>query len=130
MTKLAMGFDYGAARIGVAVGQKLTGTATALGVVPAKDGIPDWRRLDELVSEWRPRVLVVGLPLNMDDSMSEMALRASKFARRLEGRYQLPCELIDERLSTFAAEVEGRESGAGATDAIAARLILETWLTA
>jgi len=135
MSSIVMGFDYGTKRIGVSVGQKVTGTANAAGIIKARDGIPNWDQLDALVKEWQPSLFVVGLPLNMDDTMSDMGVRASRFARRLHGRYHLPAEMMDERLSTFEARSVQQESrdnpstgDSDALDAIAARLILESWL--
>lgn len=125
MTELAMAFDFGTKRIGVAVGQKITGTATPVTVVKAKDGKPEWQIIDRLVEEWKPTVFVVGLPINMDGTESDMSKAASRFSRRLHGRYGIRIELIDERLSTFEArEFETPDK----LDAIAAKLILETWL--
>jgi putative Holliday junction resolvase len=123
MADLAMGFDFGSSKIGVSIGQGLTSTATALTIIRAQDGIPDWDALDKLVSEWQPKVFVVGLPLNMDDTMSDMAKAATRFSRRLNGRYHIRAEMMDERLSTFEAK-----EFSGQVDAIAAKLILETWL--
>ncbi len=129
---LVMGFDYGQRRIGIAIGQMLTQTATPLCIVPARDGVPFWDRIDELVQEWQPGMLIVGLPLNMDGSMSEAAVAVEKFSRRLQGRYHLPVELVDERLSSVEArhEISGAESGRQQKylDHLAARIILETWL--
>lgn len=123
MVDLAMGFDFGSSKIGVSIGQGLTSTATALTIIRAQDGIPDWDALDKLVSEWQPKVFVVGLPLNMDDTMSDMAKAATRFSRRLNGRYHIKAEMMDERLSTFEAK-----EYSGQVDAIAAKLILESWL--
>lgn len=120
-----MGFDYGTTKMGIAVGQSLTGTATPIAVIRARDGIPDWDAIDALVREWSPRQFVVGLPINMDGSMSDMARAAAKFGRRLTGRYHLPHELADERLSSFEAREFGDDDN---IDAVAAKLILETWL--
>ena len=125
MTDIAMGFDFGQTKIGVAVGQSVTGTATPLGIVKARDGKPDWNAVDGYVTEWKPSVMVVGLPLNMDDTMSEMGEAAAKFGRRLNGRYNLPVEMVDERLSTFEARGMTDEDQ---VDAVAAKLILETYL--
>ncbi len=120
-----MAFDFGTQRIGIAVGQKITGTATPVAVVKAKDGKPEWQVIDRLMEEWKPTVLVVGLPINMDGTDSDMSEAATRFSRRLHGRYGLRIELVDERLSTF----EAREfKNPGQLDAIAAKLILETWL--
>ncbi|MDA0271846.1 MAG: Holliday junction resolvase RuvX [Proteobacteria bacterium] len=125
MTELAMAFDYGTKRIGVAVGQKITGTATPVAVVKARDGVPDWQVIGRLVEEWKPTVFVVGLPINMDGTESDMSVAATRFSRRLNGRYGIRIELMDERLSTFEArEFETTDQ----LDAIAAKLILETWL--
>lgn len=125
----ALGFDFGTKRIGVAYGQSLTGTAQAVGVIAANDGIPEWQALEKIVAEWKPDVFVVGLPFNMDDSESELLLRARKFGKRLEGRLHKPCYGIDERLTSFEARGELlRGEASGVVDALAARLILETWL--
>ena len=125
MTDIVMGFDFGKRRIGIAVGQSVTGTASPVGIVNAREGKPEWQKIDKLVEEWQPGVIVVGLPINMDDSGSEMSAAAERFGRRLHGRYHLPVEMMDERLSTF----EAREfSDEAEVDAIAARLILESWL--
>jgi putative Holliday junction resolvase len=125
MTGLAMAFDFGTTKIGVAVGQKITGTATPVAVVKARDGIPQWLVIDRLVEEWQPTVLVVGLPINMDGTESDMSKAATRFSRRLHGRYGISIELMDERRSTFEArEFETPDQ----LDAIAAKLILETWL--
>lgn len=129
-----LGFDFGTKRIGVATGQAVTGTAAPLPPVPARDGIPDWDKLDALLAEWTPEALVVGLPLNMDDSESELSRLARKFARRLAARYRLPVFMCDERLSSHSArglliEVQGRRRGKlPALDSTAAVLIAEAWL--
>ncbi len=130
-----LGFDYGTRQIGVASGQSLTGSAAPLTVLRARDGIPDWEEIAGLIGEWRPDALVVGLPLNMDGSASEMSTRAEKFARRLEGRFNLPVHRVDERLSTFEAKHTLKEQGRSPAsyrtdpvDGIAAALLLETWL--
>lgn len=123
-----LAFDFGTKRIGVAVGQSLTGTAQALDLVPARDGVPDWDALEILVKRWQPDAFVVGLPFNMDDSESDLTLRARKFGKRLEGRLHKPCYGIDERLTSFEARGEIlRGNRDEAVDSIAARLILESW---
>ena len=125
MSSLLMGFDFGTGKIGIAVGQTVTKTASALAIIRARDGKPDWNQLDALVKEWQPNLFVVGLPLNMDDSMSEMAEAAERFARRLEGRYQIPYAMMDERLTSFEARESSTEDQ---IDAIAAKLILESFM--
>jgi putative Holliday junction resolvase len=125
MSALLMGFDFGTRKIGIAVGQTVTKTASALTIIRARDGKPDWNQLDALVKEWQPTLFVVGLPLNMDDSISEMAEAAERFARRLEGRYQTPYAMMDERLTSFEARESSTEEE---IDAIAAQLILESFM--
>ena len=123
-----LAFDYGLRRIGVAVGNALTGTATALPVLPARDGVPDWERIRRLIGEWGPALLLVGLPLNMDGTPSEMSERAARFSRRLHGRFGIRCELMDERLSSFEARDRmAGEAGRTALDSVAACVILESW---
>ena len=101
----------------------------------ARDGVPDWAEIGELLTEWQPGNLLVGRPLNMDDSESEMSQRAGKFARRLEGRFGLKVTLVDERLSSFEAKQLLKEAGHDGNyledpaDALAAKLILDTWLS-
>ena len=129
---IVMAFDFGVSKIGIAIGQTLTRGAQPLQTIPAKDGIPDWQQIEKLLAEWKPQLLVVGLPLNMDDSESELAQRARKFANRLHGRFGLPVELFDERLSSreareFVASEEGRLAAQSGLDAVAAGLILESW---
>ena len=127
MSGVILGFDFGVKKIGIAVGQQVTRTANPLTIIRARDGIPDWDALDNIMNEWRPTQLVVGLPLNMDDTPSDMSALAEKFGRRLNGRYNLPVEMMDERLSTF--EAQQRAEGEETVDAIAATVILESWLT-
>ncbi|WP_213004159.1 Holliday junction resolvase RuvX [Parahaliea maris] len=129
-----MAFDFGLRQIGVATGNCVLATCQPLTVLNARDGIPDWVAVEKLVKEWQPDVLVVGLPLNMDGSESELSRRAKKFARRLHGRLGLPVEMADERLSSFEAKSQQREQGhrgdykARPVDSEAAALILNTWL--
>ena len=85
-----MGFDYGTRKIGIAVGQLITKTANPIAIISARDGIPDWSEIEKLILEWQPSQLVIGLPLNMDETESEMSRRSLKFARRLTGRFSDP----------------------------------------
>ena len=121
-----LAFDFGLRNIGVATGQAVTYTATELGTVRAREGAPDWKAMDALVHEWLPDVLAVGLPLNMDGSLSDMAARAKRFAAKLRARYRLTVELVDERLTSF--EARGLSRDLDEQHAIAARLIAETYL--
>lgn len=127
-----LGFDFGTRRIGVAIGNTLTGTARPLALLPTRDGAPDWDAIARLVAEWKPARLLVGLPLNMDGSESESSTRARSFSRKLGGRMVLPVDLVDERLSSFEARGElareGHRHGKPAVDAVAAMLLVEQWL--
>lgn len=126
-----LGFDYGTAKIGIAVGQTETGTANPLTTLRAIRQKPDWDTITRLVDEWQPEALVVGLPYDMDDTETEIAPLARRFARQLEGRYRLPVHLTDERLTSQVARQElGRKAKKfDELDAVAAKLILETWLS-
>ena len=127
---VALGFDYGTHKIGVAVGQSLTATATPLQTLGAVNGRPDWQRIARLLEEWRPDVLVVGHPFEMSDREADNAEGAKRFARQLHGRFHLPVHMADERLTSREAWARlGREAGRDPTrvDSYAAKLILETW---
>jgi putative Holliday junction resolvase len=135
-----LGFDFGTKKIGVAVGQTVTGTASPLTTLRHRGHKPDWAAIEALMLEWRPQAAVLGLPHNMDDTEEEtLAEPVRRFARQLEGRFAVPVHLVDERLTTRAAEqalglrtqARRRQRGQRETDAIdayAAKLILETWL--
>lgn len=127
---LLLGFDFGPRKIGVAVGQTLTGSASPLMAVRARGHAPDWEAIGRLVSEWMPEALVVGIPYDLDDREVPWAPRVHRFARQLEGRFRLPVHRVDERLtSREARHLLGRAAASRETvDAVAASLILETWL--
>ena len=126
-----LAFDYGLKNIGVAIGQALTHSARALTELKARDGIPDWQLLARLLDEWKPSRVLVGLPLNMDGSDSEMSKRARKFANRLHGRFGVEVSLVDERLSTREAKsvaiAQGHKGNYGdkPIDSLAACILLE-----
>lgn len=133
---ILLGFDYGKRHIGVAVGQRLTGTATALSTLEARHGEPDWKQISALVDEWQPECFVVGLPYRLDGTSSGTTDATEHFARQLESRYRLPVYRQDERLTSREAEVTAaqyRRSGRLKRrhvdiDRIAAQIILQTWL--
>ncbi len=135
---VVVGFDYGRRRIGVAAGDTLTDGGRPLGVVPAANGVPDWNVLDRYVRELGPRVLVVGVPYNMDGTPGQLTGAALEFAAELRRRFPLEVVTVDERLSSREAEdiLRGqRASGArarrvrhGDVDAAAACVLVEQWL--
>lgn len=133
-----LGFDYGSKRIGVAVGQELTRSAHGLRTLHNTTSGPDWPAIDELIREWQPGLLVVGLPRHMEDDgrPHPLAERIRGFGKQLEQRYNLPVVWVDERLSSVEAETQLANSGKSranrydkaAVDKLAAAIILQTWL--
>ncbi|MCG7917400.1 MAG: Holliday junction resolvase RuvX [Candidatus Thiodiazotropha taylori] len=128
-SRTLLGFDFGTRKIGVAVGQTLTGTATPLETLELVNQKPDWVRIEELINEWQPQALVVGLPLDVDDSETDATQPALRFSRQLEGRFHLTVYLADERFTSFEARdrLGHRAKRLEDYDAVAAKLILETW---
>ena len=129
-----LGFDFGYKRIGVAVGQRITRSASPLPTLDATSGVPHWPSLDKLVSQWRPKALIVGLPTCIDDSKLYTTSAAKRFARQLKTHYEIPVYLVDERLSTIEARSLLFERGGynkikkTQVDGVAACIILEQWL--
>jgi len=130
--RVVLGFDFGEKRIGVAVGQELTGTARGITTLISKNRKPDWDAISRLIEEWHPDLLVVGRPLHMDGTEQPITHLAYRFGNRLSGRYNLPVEQVDERLSSYEAEQElSEESGKFSPEDIdqrAAEKILQSWL--
>jgi putative Holliday junction resolvase len=131
-----LGFDFGLRRIGVAVGQTATHTASSLETI-SHGREPDWIAIARLVKEWKPATLLVGLPLGSDGEETNMSKAARRFGTALQKRFSLEVAYADERLSSRAAEdrfAELRASGrarrkdANQLDAMAAQIILENWL--
>jgi putative pre-16S rRNA nuclease len=134
-TDTYLGFDFGNKKIGVAVGQTTTGTASPLQTIRSINQAPNWDIIDKLIQQWRPAGLVVGVSRQADGSDNPVTPRMLKFCRQLEGRYQLPVYQQDESLSTFEAkQMLFDEVGVNAAklwevqDQLAAQLILQTWL--
>lgn len=127
-----LGFDFGTRHIGVAVGQTVTGTARPLTTLNAQHGQPNWDDVSALVREWQPAALVLGVPVHMDGSEHERTRAARRFGNQLNGRYGLPVHWVDERLSSEEAERQLKNRGSGESkpdiDAVAAQVILQTWL--
>ena len=129
-----LGFDFGFKRIGVAVGQRLTGRATPLSTLKAVHGAPNWDLIQVLMNEWQPEALVVGLPTCLDGRPLYVTGAARGFARQLHKRWPCPVHVVDERLSTVEARTqlfaEGgyRKLKAAEVDSLAACIILEQWL--
>jgi len=131
-----LGFDHGGAHIGVAVGEELTRSARPLCTLHACEGEPDWAELGRLLSEWRPELLVVGVPWHADGSASKSTAAALAFRDRLQTQTAKPVFTVDERLSSREAQ-QRLSSGSQRRSArqlktrihqAAAAVILETWL--
>lgn len=130
---MIMAFDFGTQKMGMAVGQSMIESANPLALFPMKDGIPNWDELLKIVKQYQPTLFLVGLPLNMDDSESELSTRARKFARRLQHQTHINTLMVDERLSTREArdelehyQAQGRAKKLAA-DSIAAALFIQSW---
>jgi putative Holliday junction resolvase len=135
-----LGFDVGHKRIGVAVGNPITGTASELGLIDVRDGIPDWARFERLLKDWSPVAIIVGDPLALDttDPDPPARQRARGFARAAGKRSGLPVLMVDESRSSkeaagrFAEQRRAglrRRSDAAEIDALAAVVIVERWLS-
>ncbi|WFP48989.1 Holliday junction resolvase RuvX [Methylomonas sp. EFPC3] len=129
-----LGFDFGNKKIGVAVGYAGSGIASPLQTIRSLNQVPDWSRIGQLIAEWRPAGLVVGISRQADGSDNVVTPRMQKFCRQLQGRYNLPVHQIDEALTTFAAkQMLFDELQLSATklwavqDQLAAQLILQSW---
>ena len=128
MIKVILAFDYGEKRIGVAVGQTLTQTARAVETLTTINKKIDWDSITTLVKRWRPDLFVVGNPTLKSGRVHALKAEIIKFSRKLAGRHNIPVEFIDERLSSRAALNYAEEVKRAGLDAVAAKLILETWL--
>jgi putative Holliday junction resolvase len=132
-----MGFDYGTKKIGVAIGQTTTSTASPLQTIRSIRQNPDWDKIAALIKEWQPYGLVVGISRQQNGSDNPVTARMLKFCRQLEARFRLPVFQQDETLSTYEAKqllFDDLAVNAGklweVQDQLAAQLILQTWLNA
>ena len=107
--RTVLSFDYGLRRIGVAVGNTLTGTAEALETIAAQEGTPDWPAIDRCVANWRPAAIVAGVPYNMAGRDARITTAALRVADQLGGRYGIEVHRVDERLTSLEAEDDLRE---------------------
>ena len=123
MPRTFLSFDFGTRRVGVASGNSLTRTATPLNTI-AVDGDARFEAIAQLIAEWQPDALMVGVPFHPDGAAHDNTRRAQRFARQLAGRFRLPVHEVDERYTT----TEAHSQGATDADAAAAALILEQYL--
>lgn len=134
--RVFLAFDFGLRRIGLAVGQTVTCSATPLPVIWANNGVPDWTAVGAVIKYWHPHELIVGLPISMNESELSITQAARHFSKQLEERFSLTVHLVDERLTTKEARSVLFEYGGakmlkknGQIDGYAACLILQQWFS-
>ena len=131
-SSVIMAFDYGLRNIGIAIGQNITMSASTFYTIKAKEGEPDWIKLDSIVKEWEPTLFIVGDPFNMDGTRSEFQKRISQFSTELKNRYKIRLHMMDERLTTKEAKERMKTESSGLKESankhsISAQIILEDW---
>ena len=130
--RIVMAFDFGIKHIGIAIGQEITKTASTFYSIKALEGQPDWNELDDIIHEWKPDLIVVGDPYNMDGSRSKIQDMSDRFSDALYKRYQIQLEKTDERLSSREAKERLQNLDIGTKissnkHSISAQVILEDW---
>ncbi|MDR1057180.1 MAG: Holliday junction resolvase RuvX [Coxiellaceae bacterium] len=130
-----LAFDYGTRNIGVAVGQKITKSATALPPLVAKNRTPPWNKIDNLIKNWQPKALIVGVPYKINGGNLAITKLAQNFIKQLKKRYNLPVYAAEEHLTTKAAREEIFKQGGyralqkESVDSMAAKIIFEEWVS-
>ena len=120
-------FDYGEKKIGVAVGQTSTNTSSPLQIIFNKDNKTNWISISSLLDEWKPDLILIGKPLNMDGSDSEIMKKVDKFYKELKSIYDADIEFVDERLTTFEAREILKDEKHDNVDAHAAKILIDNW---
>ena len=120
-------FDYGEKKIGVAVGQTSTNTSSPLKIIFNKDNKTNWISISSLLHDWKPDLILLGKPLNMDGSESEIMKKVDKFYKELKSIYDADIEFIDERLTTFEAREILKDEKHDNVDAHAAKILIDNW---
>ena len=125
-----LAFDFGTQHIGVAVGQTITKTSSPLTILNvAREGKEIWNTISNLIDEWKPDRLLVGKPLNMDGTPSDMMKKVDPFFQKLQKISNIPCELVDERLTSFEAkQLMQTDSKYDRIDNLAAKIFLDNWI--
>jgi putative Holliday junction resolvase len=124
-----LSFDFGTKKIGVAVGQTKTRTSSPLEVIFNKNNVPNWSKIHSIVEEWRPELILVGKPLNMDGTDSDIMKTVNIFFKKLNKITNIPCEYVDERLTSFEARQNLLEIKTDLVDAHAAKILIDHWLS-
>ena len=120
-------FDFGTKKIGVAVGQTATYTSSPLQIIINKDNKVNWSEISILLNEWNPELIIVGKPLNMDGTDSEIMKQVEKFYEKLKNTFDVNLEYIDERLTTFEAKQILEDTDINQVDANAAKILIDNW---
>ena len=120
-------FDFGTKKIGVAVGQTETFTSSPLQIIYNDHEKTNWNEISILIEEWNPDLILVGKPLNMDGTESDIMKRVDKFLNKLEKISKVQCEYVDERLTTFEAREMLGENKMDDVDAHAAKILIDNW---
>lgn len=121
-------FDYGEKKIGVAVGQTETNTSSPLQIIfNNNNNKVNWNKINFLLNEWKPDLVIIGKPLNMDGTDSEIMKKVEKFVKHLKTIYDAEYEYIDERLTTFEAKEILIENKSDIVDANAAKILIDNW---
>jgi len=125
-----LAYDFGTQHIGVAVGQTITKTSSPLTILNvAREGKEIWNTISNLIDEWKPDRLLVGKPLNMDGTPSDMMKKVDPFFQKLQKISNIPCELVDERLTSFEAkQLMQTDSKYDSIDDLAAKIFLDNWI--
>ena len=131
-SSVIMAFDYGLRNIGIAIGQNITKSASTFYAIKAKEGEPDWTKLDSIVKEWEPALFIVGDPFNMDGTKSEFQKRICQFSTKLKNRYKIRLHMMDERLTTKEAKERIKAESSWLKESsnkhsVSAQIILEDW---
>ena len=124
-----LAFDFGTKKIGIAVGQTITKSSSPLAVVFNKDNRINWDQILEIINEWQPQLMLIGKPLNMDGTDSDIMKTVNNFFKKLNKTTNIPCEYVDERLTSFEARQNLSEIKTGLVDAHAAKILIDHWLT-
>tara|TARA_B100000963_G_scaffold295687_1_gene266719 strand:+ start:5960 stop:6346 length:387 start_codon:yes stop_codon:yes gene_type:complete len=122
-----LSFDFGTKKIGIAVGNTETKTASPLKVVFNKKNKTNWDEIKNTIDEWKPRILIIGKPLNMDGTESDIMANVENFRKRLMRLSNLSCEYVDERLTTFEAKEILQNSEIKKVDSYAAKILIDNW---
>ena len=122
-----LSFDFGTKKIGVAVGQTKTRTSSPLEVIFNKNNVTNWSKIHSIVEEWRPELILVGKPLNMDGTDSDIMKKVNIFFEKLNKITNIPCEYVDERLTSFEARQNLGELKTDLIDAHAAKILIDNW---